>query len=268
MRKLLRHSGYARQLLLILAIPLALSGTGYALFSQKLSVQTNSSKPSYSSTQSVFFTYAKTETPVGTTTQYTLNSMTISNRGITSITAWRLSFSVPVDVTLFACDSTVTCTQSGQTITVVNKAANGTLAPGASTTFTASFTSSTSGYALQNIAVSGTVSTNYQNINGLTITINPRTVSKQGATYTYGYPFTVQNTSGQTVAAWQAVCSWSAIPTTSTISSTVSYTTNTSSITFTSKTSLTTNTSLDFTGTFTTKSASWVISNCTIQGKA
>lgn len=193
--------------------------------------------------------------------------MTITNKGVTSVTAWSIKFNVPTGVTTVTCSSTVTCTRSGVTVTVVNKAANGTIAAGASVTFTVSFTSSTAKYTLQNVIVSGTLSTTYQTIAGLTVGFVKGTVTKNGSTYTYPYTFTVTNASGQNLSAWQALCSWSSNATTSTVDSTVNYTTAAARITFTSKAALDSAANIVFNGTFTKNSSTWTISSCTIQGK-
>lgn len=193
--------------------------------------------------------------------------MTITNKGVTSVTAWSIKFNVPTGVTTVTCSSTVTCTTSGVTVTVVNKAANGTIAAGASATFTVSFTSATAKYTLQNVIVSGTLSNTYQTIAGLTVGFVKGTVTKNGSTYTYPYTFTVTNASGQNLSAWQALCSWSSNAASSTVDSTVNYTTAAARITFTSKTALNNTANIVFNGTFTKNSSTWTISSCTVQGK-
>lgn len=243
--------------------------TGYALFKQNLALNATVSKPSYSSSQYMKMSYTKTETPSGSNTNYSLSTV-ITNNGITSVTAWQLKFDVPSNVTTVTCQNTVTCTKTGVTVTVVNGTGNGTVAAGASTAaFTISFTSATAKYTLQNIIISGTFSTAYQNVSTLTITPSLTSSSKAGSTYTYNYSFLVKNTSPtQSLSAWQAVCTWSLRPNSSTISTNVNYTSTTSTITFTSKTALAANSNITFTGKFPIKSSTWVISGCTIQGKA
>ena len=263
-----RNPSLIRQLLLLLVLPLTLSSTGYALFSQQLSLNTSTAKPLYSSSQYMYVAYTKAETPSGSNTNYSLG-VTITNKGVTSVTAWQLKFSVPSDVTSVTCASSVTCTRSGTTVTVVNTASNGTLAAGASTaTFAISFTSATAKYTLQDIYISGTYLASYQTITGLTVGFIKGTSSKKGQTYTYPYTFTITNSSGQNLSAWQAVCSWSSNPTTSTISNTVNYVTSAASITFTSISGLTDGSNIVFNGSFVINSSSWNITSCTVQGKA
>lgn len=212
-------------------------------------------------------TYTKTETANGSNTNYSL-SMTVQNKGVTNVTAWQVKFDVPSNVTTVTCQSTVTCTKSGVTVTLKNGTGNATIAAGASTTaFTITFTSATARYVLQNVYVSGTYSTTYQTISGLTIGYVAGTRTRAGSTYTYPYTFTVTNNTAQTLG-WKAVCTWSSNPTTKTVATTVSYTAATANITFTYKTSVTALNTFPFTGSFALNSSTWTISGCTITGKA
>ena len=213
-------------------------------------------------------TYTKTETPQGNNTLYTFNPTTIRNIGVTGVTAWQFKFDVPADTTQLTCPATVTCTRSVNTVTIVNGAGNGTVAAGANTTFNFSFVSVTPRYVLQNVFISGTFASTYQTIPGLTINRAAGASTRKGSTYTFPYTFTVTNASGQNLSAWQAVCTWTNLPTTSTISTTVNYVTAAANITFSSKTSLSTGSNIVFTGSFTKNSATWVVSGCTVQGRA
>lgn len=262
-----RRTGVFRQLVSLTALPLAVSGTGYALFSESLTLNTTAQKPYYSSTQQLYATYTKTETANGSNTNYSL-SVTIKNTGVTSVTAWQYKFDVPSNVTSVTCQSTVTCTKSGVTETVKNGTGNGTIAAGASTSaFTITFTSATAKYVLQNNYVSGTYSTTYATVAGLTVGYVAGTRTKSGSTYTYPYTFTVTNNTAQTLG-WKAVCTWSSNPTTKTVDTTVSYTAATANITFTYKTSIAALTNFTFNGTFKRTSSTWKISACTITGIA
>lgn len=263
-----RKTSYLMQLVLLSILPLALMGTGYALFAQSLQLNARSAKPLYNVSQNLYVTYTKSEAPSGNNTLYTLNPVTITNKGAVGVTAWQLKFDVPSDVASVTCASTVNCTKAGVTVTVTNGAANGTIAAGASTpAFTITFTSATARYVLQNIYTSGTYSTAFQTIAGLTVQPVAGTSTKSGANYKYPYTFTVTNSTGNNLSAWQAVCNWSAAPSTTTISTNVNYTTTASAITFTSKTALTNGANIQFTGSFVIKSASWSITGCSVQGK-
>lgn len=263
-----RHTGFAKQLILLLALPLAVSSTGYALFSQKLTLNNQTAKPLYNSSQYMYATYTKTESAQGANTLYTYNPTTITNKGVTGVTAWQLKFDVPADTSQLTCPTSVTCTRSVNTVTVVNGIGNGTLAAGGSTTFAFSFVSATAKYVLQNVYISGTYSSTYQTISGLTVSRVAGTSSKKGSTFTYPYTFTVTNSTGQNLSAWQAVCTWSALPTSSTIDTTVNYVTASANITFSSKTALNTGSNIVFNGSFVINSSTWTISTCTVQGRA
>ena len=263
-----RHTtGFTKQLIMLIAIPIALTGVGYALYSQKLTVSATVSKPLYSSSLGLNMAYNLTETRQGSKNIYTLDPVTITNRGSSAVTDWQLRFSVPADAGQLTCHYTVTCTQSLTTIYVSSGSSNGSLNPGGSTSFTMSFSSTTtSGYMLQDIYINGTKPLDLQTIPGLTITNTVGRITKSGPNSTYPYTFTISNNSGQPVTTWQAVCGWGALPTTSGIPSTVNYITASDGITFTSKSSLANGTSLNFGASFTIKSGSWALSGCTIRG--
>lgn len=254
---------------MLLALPLAISSTGYALFSQQLTINAQTGKPAYNSSQYMYATYTKTETAQGSNTLYNFNPITITNKGVTGVTAWQLEFDVPSDASQITCPTSVTCSRSVNTETIVNGTGNGTIAAGGNTTFTFSFVSATARYTLQNIYISGTYSTAYQTISGLTIGNVKGTTSKKGSTTTYPYTFTVTNSTGQNLSAWQAVCTWTALPTsTITVDTTVNYVTSSANITFSSKTALNTGSNIAFNGSFATTTSGWTISSCTVQGKA
>jgi len=262
-----RHTGLMRQLMLLSVLPLALASTGYALFSQSLALNGDVAKPYYSSTQYLFAYYTKTETPNGSNTNYSL-SMRVTNKGITGVTAWRVKFDVPSNVGSVTCQNTVTCTKSGSTVTLVNKTTNRNIAAGASTAnFSITFTSATPRYTLQNVYTSGTYSTTYAAVTGLTVGYVRGTVTSNGSTYTYPYTFTVTNNTAQTLG-WRAVCTWTNNPTTKTVSNTVTFTAATANITFTHITAVNSLSNFVFTGTFTRNSSTWTISGCTITGRA
>lgn len=215
----------------------------------------------------MYATYSKTETANGSNTNYAL-SMTVKNTGVTAVTAWQVKFDVPSNVTTVTCQTTVTCTKSGVTVTLVNKSTNGTIASGASTaTISITFTSATAKYTLQNIYVSGTYSTTYATIAGLSVAYAAGTRTRSGSNYTYPYTFTVTNNTAQALG-WKAVCTWSSNPTTKVVDSTVTYTAATANVTFTYKTSISALSNFSFNGSFTLKSSTWSISGCTVTGIA
>ena len=261
-----RATGFTKQLIMLIAIPIALTGVGYALYSQKLTVSATVSKPLYSSSLGLNMTYNSTEVVQGSKAIYNLDPITITNRGSSTVTDWQLRFSVPSDAGKLTCPTTVTCTQSLTTIYISSGSSNGNLNPGSSTSFTMSFRSNTRAYMLQDIYINGTRPLDFQTIPGLTITNTVGNITKSGPNSTYPYTFTISNNSGQPVTNWQAVCGWGVLPTTSGIPSTVNYITASDGITFTSKSSLASGTSLNFGASFTIKSGRWALSGCTIRG--
>ncbi|MFZ1258550.1 MAG: cellulose binding domain-containing protein [Candidatus Saccharimonas sp.] len=192
---------------LLLGIPLLVSGTGYALFSQNLSLSGASKKPAYSATQYTLMTYTKTVTQQGSVWLYSM-PMTVKNNGATRLTAWQVKFDVPADTAQLTCPTSVTCSRAGNTVTINNGAANGTLNASASTTFTISFTTAVNLYTLQNVLVSGTYSTAWQSITGLTVSATQGTRTKSGNRYTWRVTITVTNSTGQPISTWQVRVPW------------------------------------------------------------
>ncbi len=261
------RTGFGRQITMILVLPLAIMGTGYALFSQQLTINSQAAKPLYYSSQSMFATYNESSTVQGTSTAYTFNPVTITDRGIINMSAWQLQFDVPSDATQLTCDTTVVCTQNANTVTVTNGSTNGNIVAGGSATFTFSFASATPGYVLQNVYISGTYSSSYQTISGLTVGYTAGASSSKGANYTYPYSFTVTNNTGLNLGGWQAVCTWASAPSNFNIGTTVNYVTTANSITFSSTAALANAGSFTFTGSFGIKSSTWAITGCTVQGR-
>ena len=118
MSRRFNRANLARQLLMLLAIPIAFTGVGYALFSQQLSLSGVTAKPLYSSSLGLNMTYVKTETLQAGKTLYSLNPVTIVNRGTAAVTDWQLRFTAPTDISQLTCPTSVTCTQSAGVVTV------------------------------------------------------------------------------------------------------------------------------------------------------
>ena len=66
----------------LLVIPLALTGVGYALFSQELTLDTSAIKPSYTTAQGLRVTYNRTVSPVSTVYLHQFNPITITNNRV------------------------------------------------------------------------------------------------------------------------------------------------------------------------------------------
>lgn len=267
MSRRIKRVNLFKQLLMLVVIPTAITGTGYALFSQKLTLTNATTKPLYSSSQGIYAQFNKSEAVQGSNTLYNFNPVTITNRGSSAVTDWQLKFDAPTDMSQLTCPTTVTCTQSGATVTVKSGVSNGSVAVGGSTTFTLSFVSAVSHYTLQNIYISGTVPSVMQPMDNLTFTATPGTKGKSGPNSVYPFTFVVDNKTGQDLSAWQASCNWSATPTTSGVPTTVNYTTTATSITFTSKTALANGASISFGATFTIRNGNWPLTGCAVQGK-
>lgn len=255
-----------RHALLLLAIPLALSGTGYALFTQNLAINTHATQPAYVATSNLLMTYTTSTGSQGSKIVYT-ETITIKYNGTATITAWQLMFDMPSDFTQFSCASTVSCSTSGVTATIVNGSGNGTINPGGTVTFTVNFTSYTAGYILQNIHVSGTLALTYQTMSGLTMSVSAGTRTKSGKWYYWPYTFTVTNNTGQFLRGWRIQASWSSSTNAvSSMGSTVSYTTSTTQLTILSMAGISTGTSFQFNGTLGSTRSTWTLSGYSIQG--
>jgi hypothetical protein len=186
----------------LLAIPLAITSVGYALFTQNLSINTSTIKPAYSSSQGLRVTYSRSVAPAGQNFTHTLNPITISNLGGTGVTAWQFVFTLPAGYSNLSCTN-ATCTPSGNVITMVNSGSNGTINPGGSVTVSMSFRTSLQRYTLQNVSISGTLVLTYQTISGLTVSRTVGARTKSGQWYRWPYTFTVTNNTGQTLRAWR-----------------------------------------------------------------
>lgn len=186
----------------LLAIPLALTGVGYALFTQNLSINTSTIKPSYTSSQGLRVTYSRSVAPAGQNFTHTLNPITITNNGPTAVTAWQFVFTLPTGHSNRTCTN-ATCTAVGDVITMVNTGTNGTINPGGSVTVSMSYRTSLQRYTLQNVSISGTLILTYQTMAGLTVSRTVGTRTKSGKWYRWPYTFTVTNNTGQTLRAWR-----------------------------------------------------------------
>lgn len=260
-----RHS-LVRQVLTLLAIPLVLMSTGYALFSQKLSVSGRSGNVSYSATQQVTATYEKSTAPAGNGWQYTMSPVTIHNNRTLATESWQLVFDLPAGASHLSCTN-ATCTQSGSTVTATNLVTNGTIAPGASTNFSFTFRAAGAQYTLQNIVVSATFARTYETINGLNVTFTTGARVKSGKWNYWPHVFTVTNTSGQNISSWRITATWSSGSNViRNVSTTVNYVAGASELSFTSKNSLGSGSTFQFNAELGATANSWTLTGVTIQG--
>jgi hypothetical protein len=251
---------------MLIAIPLLLVSTGFALFSQQLTVNGSATKPAYSSTNNMSMNYSVSYGTSGQKTVYNI-TMTVKYNGSGTIESWQSAFNVPTDFGSLTCQSTVACTTSTNRVTVANGAGNGTITPSGTVTFTLSFTTSTGqGYVLQNIAVTGILVKVYQTMTGLTFTATPGTRTKSGNKYTWPYTFKVTNGTGQAISAWRFTSSnWTSTETIASVSTTVNYVANTTSLTFSSKTGLASGANITFSGSITSTNANFSLAG-SVQG--
>ena len=257
-----------RQLSLLLAMPLFITGVSYALFSQTLTINSNGQLPQYVSNNYTVWTYTKTATLAGSTYTYKLNPFVITNKGVTSITAWQVTFSVPNDTTAITCPSTVTCSINNTTH-VVTITRTVTIAAGAASTINNTsnsirFTTTTANYALQNVTVSATYSTAYATITGLTVVATAGT--KSGGAFPL--TVTITNNSGQDISGWKVT-----VPTTKTCTSTVptgvTYTCTASVLTYTgAAVAIANGAQYQFNTTVTTTMTTWRTTGAAVKGKA
>jgi hypothetical protein len=252
---------------MLLAIPLVLTGTGYALFSQQLSVNTTTTNPAYTTSNNLQFSYTKTLSTQGQKTVFTIVG-TVKNLGTTNTASWQVMFDMPADFGNFTCDSAAVCSTSGATATIKNGTGNGTIPTGGTVSFTISFSSSSTNYTLQNLSVAGTVPAVYQTISGLTLSVTHGNSTKAQGTYSWPYTFTVTNNSGSPLQAWRITAPWNTTTTNTvtSMSSTVNYLTNATQITILSTTGLANGSSIVFNATFTSKASTWALTGSAIQG--
>lgn len=261
------HTPTARHLLFLLSVPLALCGTGYALYTQNLSVATTTTKPAYSSAQNLLMTYTPTITKSGNKLLYTV-SMTVTNRGTATVDAWQVVITMPSDTSKLTCPATIVCSQVGTTLTISNGAANGTITGGSNTTFNWTFLTAVNNYVFQNVSVSGHLLSTFELMAGLTASSSMGTRTKSGKNYRWPVTFTVTNNTGQYLTAWQLTIDWSTA-TNGVVSmpATVTYIATATNLIMTSTTGLANGASFQFIPTLQSTNMKWTATNLIIKGK-
>lgn len=267
-RRFEKHRPLLRQLGLLLSMPVVMIGVSYALFSQNLTLNGNQSSVAYVSNNYTKWTYTKTATLASGKYTYKLNPFVITNNGVTSITAWKVTFTVPADTTAITCPTTVTCSINNTTH-VVTITRTVTIAAGASstinnTTNSIRFITATANYIPQNVNVSATYSTAYAAIAGLTVVATAGT--KSGGAFPL--TVTITNNSGQSISGWQVT-----IPTTRTCTSTVpagvAYTCTNTVLTYTgAAVSIANGAQYTFNTSVTTNMTTWTTTGAAVKGRA
>ena len=152
---------------MLIVIPLALTGTGYALFSQQLSVTANSTAPEYTSSQNLSVNYDKNVAAVGQDWEYTISAR-IRNNGTADTTSWQSTFSLPEDYSNVNCVDAL-CSQPNGVLSAANTGANGTIAANDTLTYSFTFRSTEQNYRFTSLGVSGTLAPAYAPVSGLTV---------------------------------------------------------------------------------------------------
>jgi len=259
------RSPIVKRVLMLVTIPLVLTSTGYALFSQNLSVNGDTELPNYTSSQNLSLSYTKSVTPQGQVWTYTISVTVKNNSGTRTVSAWQTTFDLPSDYSNNSCTN-ATCSVAGTTITAVNSGTNGTINPGSTATYSFTFRSASQTFRFGTITVSGTLVPIYQTVSGLTMTAVAGTRTKSGNKYTWPYTITVTNNSGQNLAGWRITANWSTSETVTSMPATVNYTTTTTQITITSKSAINTGTNFVFVPSLTSTNQNWTLAGYSVQG--
>lgn len=251
----------------LIIIPLTLTSVGYALFSQNLSVNTTTIKPSYSSSEGLRVTYSRSVAPVGGNWTHTLNPITITNYGGVGVTDWRFVFTLPEGFTNLSCTN-ATCTINGQVVTMVNTGTNGTIIPAGSISVSMSYTTSLQRYTLQDVSISGTLALTFQNMAGLTVSRTVGARTKLGQWYRWPYNFTVTNNTGLTLRAWRITGTpWNTSSNrVNSITATVNYISGASSLTMDRTATFATGTNYAFTANLESTDINWALTAYPVQG--
>lgn len=256
---------------MLLTMPIAVTTVSYALFSQNLTINGGGSSVAYVSNNYTMMSYSSASTLNGSIYTYKINPMTITNNGVTSITAWNVQVTLPSDVASVTCPSTIVCSYNATTkvLTITNGTGNGTIAAGGNTvinnaTTPIQFATTTAKYVLQNVNISATYSTAYQTIAGLTV------VATAGKKSGGSFPLTVTitNSSGQSISGWQVT-----IPVTTTCTSTVptgvTYTCTSTVLTYTGAAiSIASGSQYVFSTSVSYKPTSWTTTGAAVMGRA
>jgi len=254
---------------MLAAIPIVLMSTGYALFSQDLSVSGNVAKPAYSRSQNLLMTYDKVVTVYNANRwEYNL-TFTVTNTGVSTTDSWHLTFTIPSNANAFKCFDDTVCTNTSGAIVVDNGTSNAILAPGNSASFTMRFRLTTDTYTLQNINISGTFAPVYQTMAGLTTSYTKGARVKHQGNFYWPYTFTVTNNSGQDISAWRILTDWDGATNSiwpNTTDTTINYLEDAAELRIFSKTGVANNDTFQFVITLSSSDKNWTLGSYSIQG--
>jgi hypothetical protein len=261
------HISFTKHVILLVTIPLALMSSGYALFSQHLSVNANATEPVYTSSQNLSVSYTKVVAAAAGKWQYTITVKIKNNNGVKSTSSWQSTFSLPAGFSNTSCTN-ASCTQASNTNTAVNTGTNGTIAAGATLTYTLVFRAASQTYRFTNIGISGVLVPTYSPVSGLTVSASVGTRTKSGKWFVYPYTFTVTNNSGQNLDGWRILIPWN----TSTnqvgsMPTTVNYVETSTQLTILSKQAINNGTNFQFTASLDSTSSTYVLSGYSVEGQ-
>jgi hypothetical protein len=252
---------------MLIAIPLVLTSTGYALFSQQLDINADTAKPAYSRSQNLLMTYDKVVTVFNASRwEYNL-TITVRNEGTADINSWHLTFSIPSNANAFKCFDDTVCTLTTGSVVVDNGPSTGTIPAGGSVSFTMRYRLTTPVHTAQNINISGTYAPNYQTMAGLTQSFTRGSRSKSGGVFYWPYTFTITNNTGQNISAWRILAPWdTATNALKNVPATINYFEEATQLTMLSTTGITSGGTFQFTISLGSTSNAWNLSGQTIQG--
>jgi hypothetical protein len=239
--------------------------TGYALFSQNLSLHANATKPTYNSSQYLRLTYTKTVTPSGSNWLYTINATVTNTSSTRTASAWQATFTLPSGYSSVTCTN-ATCSQASNVNTAVNTGTNGTINPGGTATFTFTFISTQQNYIFTTVSVAGTIVPIYQTVSGLTVNATAGTRTKTKNIYTWPYTITVTNNSGRDLAGWRVLIPWDATNSVDSMPATVNYVATATQLQITSLQSINNGANFQFVAGLSSTNSSWVMSGYTVEG--
>jgi hypothetical protein len=260
------HISFVKHTVMLIGIPLVLMSSGYALFSQQLSVNAHATEPVYTSSQNLSVSYTKSVAAAGAKWQYTI-TVTIKNNGTKNTSSWQSTFSLPSDFSNITCTS-ASCTQASSTNTAVNTGTNGTIVAGGTLNYTLVFRSSQRTYRFTTIGISGTLVPVYAAVSGLTVSASAGTRTKSGKFFIWPYTFTVTNNSGQNLDGWRILIPWNT--TTNQVNSmptTVNYVETATQLTIMSKQVINNGTAFQFTANLGSTSSTYVLSGYSVEGQ-
>jgi len=251
---------------MLVAIPLALTSVGYALFSQQLSIHANATEPVYTSSHNLSISYTKSIVSAGGKWQYTI-TVTVYNNNSRTTNSWQSTFSLPSDFSNLTC-SNATCTQANSINTANNTTGNATIAANSSVVYTLVFRSSQQNYRFTSVGVSGTLTPIYASVSGLTVSASAGTRTKSGKWYTWPFTFTVTNASGQNLAGWRILIPWNTSTNqVNSMPTTVNYVETATQLTILSKQAINNGTSFQFVANLSSTSQNYVLSGYTVDGQ-